>query len=72
MVYVSGAILLAVSAVPTWLGVPPHIPQWPSLIGLLLIAIGTRGIKPCVSALGEDQFLSVEKYGLNRFFSTWQ
>ena len=27
-----------------------------SLIGLLLIAIGTGGIKPCVSAFGGDQF----------------
>ena len=26
------------------------------MIGLLLIAIGTGGIKPCVSAFGGDQF----------------
>lgn len=69
MVYVIGAILLSVSAVPNWLGMPPNIPVWPSLIGLLLIAIGTGGIKPCVSALGGDQFPSVQKYGLNRFYN---
>lgn len=28
------------------------------MIGLLLIAIGTGGIKPCVSAFGGDQFES--------------
>ena len=26
------------------------------MVGLLLIAIGTGGIKPCVSAFGGDQF----------------
>ena len=26
------------------------------MIGLLLIALGTGGIKPCVSAFGGDQF----------------
>jgi len=28
-----------------------------SMIGLILIAIGTGGIKPCVSAFGGDQFV---------------
>ena len=28
------------------------------MVGLLLIAIGTGGIKPCVSAFGGDQFES--------------
>lgn len=27
-----------------------------SMIGLILIALGTGGIKPCVSAFGGDQF----------------
>jgi len=26
------------------------------MVGLLLIALGTGGIKPCVSAFGGDQF----------------
>ena len=26
------------------------------MVGLLLIAIGTGGIKPCVSSFGGDQF----------------
>ena len=30
--------------------------RWTPFISLLLIAIGTGGIKPCVSAFGGDQF----------------
>uniref|UniRef100_A0A8C4RKN4 Solute carrier family 15 member 1 n=1 Tax=Erpetoichthys calabaricus TaxID=27687 RepID=A0A8C4RKN4_ERPCA len=38
-----------------------------SMIGLLLIAIGTGGIKPCVSAFGGDQFEDNQQR--SRFFS---
>lgn len=39
-------------------------------MGLLLIAIGTGGIKPCVSSLGGDQFILPEQQQqLQRFFS---
>jgi len=31
-----------------------------SLFGLTLIAIGSGGIKPCLSAFGGDQFISAE------------
>lgn len=35
----------------------PHLfPRALSMIGLVLIALGTGGIKPCVSAFGGDQF----------------
>lgn len=41
-----------------------------STIGLLLIAIGTGGIKPCVAAFGADQFrLPDQKDLLPHFFS---
>ncbi|KAL1130535.1 hypothetical protein AAG570_011781, partial [Ranatra chinensis] len=41
-----------------------------SLLGLLLIAIGTGGIKPCVSAFGGDQFrLPEQEKQLATFFS---
>lgn len=41
-----------------------------SLLGLLFIAIGTGGIKPCVSAFGGDQFVLPEQsLQLQRFFS---
>lgn len=43
-----------------------------SLLGLLIIALGTGGIKPCVAAFGGDQFVlpQQEKY-LVRFFSVF-
>ncbi|KAG8452048.1 hypothetical protein GDO86_004007 [Hymenochirus boettgeri] len=40
-----------------------------SVIGLLLIALGTGGIKPCVSAFGGDQFEENQDKQRSRFFS---
>ena len=40
-----------------------------ALCGIFLIAVGTGGIKPCVSAHGGDQFLNTSKEGLNRFYN---
>ena len=41
-----------------------------TVIGLMLIAIGTGGIKPCVSAFGGDQFkLPEQAKQLATFFS---
>ncbi|XP_027447282.1 solute carrier family 15 member 1 isoform X1 [Zalophus californianus] len=40
-----------------------------SMIGLGLIALGTGGIKPCVSAFGGDQFEEGQEKQRNRFFS---
>ena len=41
-----------------------------SLLGLALIAIGTGGIKPCVSAFGGDQFkMPEQERQLQTFFS---
>nr|XP_027203330.1 solute carrier family 15 member 2-like isoform X2 [Dermatophagoides pteronyssinus]XP_027203331.1 solute carrier family 15 member 2-like isoform X2 [Dermatophagoides pteronyssinus] len=42
---------------------------WSSFIGLTLIAIGTGGIKPCVSAFGGDQFQPGQEQQLRKFFS---
>jgi hypothetical protein len=42
---------------------------WPVVISLALIALGTGGIKPCVSSHGGDQFLPQQTLGLNQFFS---
>ncbi len=38
-------------------------------IGLIVIAMGTGGIKPCVSAFGGDQFKEEQTDNLRRFFS---
>jgi len=41
-----------------------------ALLGLVLIAIGTGGIKPCVSSFGGDQFdLPAQEVYLKKFFS---
>lgn len=43
-----------------------------TIVGLVLIAIGTGGIKPCVAAFGGDQFnLPAEEAQLQSFFSTF-
>ncbi|XP_014236153.1 peptide transporter family 1 [Trichogramma pretiosum] len=66
IVYAVGQLLLAASSMPTF-----HMPVMEtSIIGLFLIALGTGGIKPCVSAFGGDQFkLPEQEVYLSAFFS---
>ncbi|XP_023946831.2 peptide transporter family 1 [Bicyclus anynana] len=66
LVYAAGSVLLSVTAMPP-LNLPP---LGFTILALLLIAFGTGGIKPCVSAFGGDQFKLPEqaKY-LGYFFS---
>lgn len=66
MIYAAGSVLLALSAAK-----PIGLPQKEfSILSLLLIAIGTGGIKPCVSAFGGDQFkLPQQEIQLALFFS---
>ncbi|NXG43874.1 S15A1 protein, partial [Psilopogon haemacephalus] len=40
-----------------------------SMVGLILIALGTGGIKPCVSAFGGDQFDDDQENQRSKFFS---
>ncbi|KAF3857339.1 hypothetical protein F7725_009198 [Dissostichus mawsoni] len=40
-----------------------------SMVGLMLIALGTGGIKPCVAAFGGDQFLDHQEKQRSTFFS---
>ena len=52
-------VMMAVSAIPQLnegLDKPGSINDILAMVALLVIAIGTGGIKPCVSALGGDQF----------------
>merc|ERR1712223_1896399 len=68
IIYVLGHLLKTLAAVPT-LNVPPL--EF-SLLGLALIAVGTGGIKPCVSAFGGDQFkLPEQERQLQTFFSVF-
>ncbi|CAH1647716.1 unnamed protein product [Spodoptera littoralis] len=68
IIYLIGTVLTCCSAIPP-LMLPPTTT---SMIGLLLIATGTGGIKPCVAAFGGDQFrLPEENQLLQKFFSTF-
>ncbi|KAI4472091.1 oligopeptide transporter-related [Holotrichia oblita] len=66
IIYACGNIILAMSACP-----PLKFPAVAfSMVGLLLIALGSGGIKPCVSAFGGDQFkLPQQALQLTTFFS---
>ncbi|XP_055389660.1 peptide transporter family 1-like [Condylostylus longicornis] len=66
IVYVLGSIIITIGAIP-----PLQLPaKAVTVIGLLLIATGTGGIKPCVSAFGGDQFKIPEQAKqLASFFS---
>jgi len=66
MIYALGNIVVAVTAIPKIL---EAVKLAGPMIGLLLIAIGTGGIKPCVSAFGGDQFEAGEEEKLQSFFS---
>ncbi|KAL8569511.1 hypothetical protein ACOMHN_002058 [Nucella lapillus] len=64
MIYTAGCILLALTAFP-----PPEV--YGPFIGLLLISIGTGGIKPCVVTFGGDQFERKQVKHKASFFSTF-
>uniref|UniRef100_A0A8D8V3U9 Oligopeptide transporter 1 n=1 Tax=Cacopsylla melanoneura TaxID=428564 RepID=A0A8D8V3U9_9HEMI len=66
LIYFLGNVLLSVTSITNL-----HLPQVElSLVGLLLIAIGTGGIKPCVSSFGGDQFILPQQQDqLDKFFS---
>ncbi|XP_017870946.1 PREDICTED: peptide transporter family 1 [Drosophila arizonae] len=66
IVYSVGAMIVAIGAIPL-----PLMPvKIVTIAGLLMIAMGTGGIKPCVSAFGGDQFrLPDQGAELARFFS---
>lgn len=66
IVYLFGEIILLLSSI-FWdfSGISVAM----TFLGLILIGIGTGGIKPCVSALGGDQFLPHEERRRENFFS---
>uniref|UniRef100_A0A3Q3NCN9 Solute carrier family 15 member 1b n=1 Tax=Mastacembelus armatus TaxID=205130 RepID=A0A3Q3NCN9_9TELE len=76
IVYAVGQVILAVSAIHDITdankdGTPDnmsfHIAL--SMVGLILIALGTGGIKPCVAAFGGDQFQDHQEKQRSTFFS---
>lgn len=80
MVYCGGNAVMAISSVGKWFtadtvtdpltDVTNYVPmRWGPLLGLFLIALGTGGIKPCVSSFGGDQFMTSESGRIQRYFS---
>ncbi|KAG7235398.1 hypothetical protein INR49_002709, partial [Caranx melampygus] len=76
IVYALGQVIMAVSAVHDITdtnrdGTPDnmtfHVAL--SMVGLILIALGTGGIKPCVAAFGGDQFEEHQEKQRSTFFS---
>ncbi|CAF0883312.1 unnamed protein product [Adineta steineri] len=64
-VYLLGTVVLTLTAIPQIGGRNLTGP----IIGLSLIALGTGGIKPCVSAFGADQISMANPKQLSRFFA---
>uniref|UniRef100_A0A8C5Y0B3 Solute carrier family 15 member 1 n=1 Tax=Microcebus murinus TaxID=30608 RepID=A0A8C5Y0B3_MICMU len=76
IIYTIGQVVISISSINDLTdhnhdGTPDSIPTHVALsvIGLALIALGTGGIKPCVSAFGGDQFEEGQEKQRNRFFS---
>ncbi|XP_034550655.1 solute carrier family 15 member 2 [Notolabrus celidotus] len=67
IVYVIGHVVKSVGAIPPVGNTDVHIGL--SMAGLILIALGTGGIKPCVAAFGGDQFDEENITERQKFFS---
>ncbi|KPP64950.1 solute carrier family 15 member 2-like, partial [Scleropages formosus] len=67
IVYVIGHVIKSIGAIPSVGDNTVHIVL--SMAGLVLIALGTGGIKPCVSAFGGDQFEDKHTEERRKFFS---
>uniref|UniRef100_A0A8C2CER2 Solute carrier family 15 member 2 n=1 Tax=Cyprinus carpio TaxID=7962 RepID=A0A8C2CER2_CYPCA len=67
IVYVIGHVVKSVGAIPDVGDSTLHIAL--SMVGLVLIAFGTGGIKPCVAAFGGDQFDEENTEERTKFFS---
>jgi POT family proton-dependent oligopeptide transporter len=65
LVYCVGHFVLALMEVPHWIGLQPRALLF---IGLSLIAIGSGGIKPCVSAHVGDQFGTGNQHLLSKVY----
>ncbi|XP_010771863.1 solute carrier family 15 member 1 [Notothenia coriiceps] len=78
IVYAIGQVTMAISAIHDITdydkdGTPDNMTFHVvlSMVGLLLIALGTGGIKPCVAAFGGDQFGNHQEKQRRTFFSVF-
>ncbi|KAG0239092.1 hypothetical protein BGW41_007935 [Actinomortierella wolfii] len=69
IVYLIGMILLTVFSIPNLLGPVGTVSHGLTFLPMIIIAIGTGGIKPCVSSHGGDQYLPSQEVAKDRFFS---
>ena len=69
IVYCIGSCVLAGTSFPALTGNPPT--SWGMWIGLVLLSVGTGGIKPCVSSFGGDQFHPSQTRRIETFFSAF-
>jgi dipeptide/tripeptide permease len=66
LLYVLGHLLLSLGAIPI---LEVAIKRILDYSGLVVIAIATGGIKPCVSAFAADQFSENQHHERTQFFS---
>lgn len=66
IVYAIGCVIISISSIPM-LNISP---SYSLMIGLVLVSVGSGGIKPCVAAFGGDQFKLPEQAAqMDSFFS---
>ncbi|KAF9321459.1 hypothetical protein BG003_001581 [Podila horticola] len=71
VVYLIGMIMVTIFAIPNLLGPMGTVSRFLTFLPMLIIAIGTGGIKPCVSSHGGDQFLPSQEAAKDLFFNNF-
>ncbi|KAG0361459.1 hypothetical protein BGX24_005340, partial [Mortierella sp. AD032] len=70
-IYLIGMIMITVFAIPNLIGPIGEVSKFLTFLPMIVIAIGTGGIKPCVSAHGGDQYLPAQEVAKDFFFNTF-
>ncbi|ORZ07732.1 POT family-domain-containing protein [Lobosporangium transversale] len=68
-VYMIGMIMVTVFAIPNLIGPIGQVSKFLTFLPMIIIAIGTGGIKPCVSSHGGDQYLPSQEAAKDFFFN---
>ncbi|KAF9166468.1 hypothetical protein BGX21_001065 [Mortierella sp. AD011] len=71
IVYAIGMILITIFAIPNLIGPVGQVSYFLTFLPMLIIALGTGGIKPCVSSHGGDQYLASQEAGKDFFFNAF-
>ncbi|KAI1318956.1 hypothetical protein EDD11_005390 [Mortierella claussenii] len=69
IIYLIGMIMVTLFAIPGLIGEVGKVSNFLTFLPMLVIAIGTGGIKPCVSSHGGDQYLPAQEAGKDFFFN---